>query len=85
MRALAEVARAGRPVRLLMVGGKIGASDPTNQAYLAHVEQLIDDLGIADWVQWPASLPTIRSRPTCWPPIAPSCQTERARHCGMAA
>ena len=35
-----------------MVGGKIGSSDPTNQAYLAHVEQLIDDLGIADRVQW---------------------------------
>ena len=52
MRALAGLVRSGKPARLLMVGGKIGSSDPTNQAYLAHVEQLIDDLGIADRVCW---------------------------------
>jgi polysaccharide biosynthesis protein PslF len=52
MRALTGLVRSGKPARLLMVGGKIGSSDPTNQAYLAHVEQLIDDLGIADRVQW---------------------------------
>jgi len=52
MRALAGLVRSGQPARLLMVGGKIGSSDPTNQAYLAHVEQLIDDLGIADRVCW---------------------------------
>jgi polysaccharide biosynthesis protein PslF len=52
VRGLAELARAGRPARLLMVGGKIGASDPTNEAYLARVEQLIADLGLADRVQW---------------------------------
>jgi glycosyltransferase involved in cell wall biosynthesis len=52
MRALAELVRAGRPARLLMVGGKVGASDPTNQAYLEHVERLALDLGVADRVQW---------------------------------
>ena len=52
VRALAELVRAGHPARLLMVGGKIGASDPTNEAYLAHVERLIADLGVADRVQW---------------------------------
>ena len=52
MRALAELVRAGRPARLLMVGGKVGASDPTNQAYLAHVERLTVNLGVADRVQW---------------------------------
>lgn len=51
-RALAELVRAGHPARLLMVGGKIGASDPTNEAYLACVERLIADLGVADRVQW---------------------------------
>ena len=35
-----------------MVGGKVGASDPTNQAYLEHVERLTVDLGVADRVQW---------------------------------
>jgi glycosyltransferase involved in cell wall biosynthesis len=52
MRALAELVRSGRPARLLMVGGKVGASDPTNQAYLEHVERLAFDLGVADRVQW---------------------------------
>jgi len=52
MRALAELVRAGRPARLLMVGGKVGASDPTNLAYLDHVEKLTVELGIGDKVQW---------------------------------
>ena len=52
VRCLAELVRAGQPARLLMVGGKVGASDPTNLAYLAHVEKLIADLGLADRVQW---------------------------------
>ena len=52
MRGLAELVRAGRPARLLMVGGKVGASDPTNQVYLEHVERLTVDLGVADRVQW---------------------------------
>jgi glycosyltransferase involved in cell wall biosynthesis len=52
VRTLAELVRAGRPARLLMVGGKVGASDPTNRAYLEHVEQLSVDLGVADRVQW---------------------------------
>lgn len=52
IRCLAELVRAGRPARLLMVGGKIGASDPTNMAYLARVEALIEELGLTDRVQW---------------------------------
>ena len=52
VRALAELVRAGRPARLLMVGGTVGASDPTNQAYLEYVERLTVDLGVADRVQW---------------------------------
>ncbi len=52
IRCLAELVRAGRPARLLMVGGKVGASDPTNLAYLAKVEALIAELGVADQVQW---------------------------------
>jgi glycosyltransferase involved in cell wall biosynthesis len=52
VRALAALVHAGRPARLLMVGGKVGASDPTNHAYLERVEQLTADLGIADRVLW---------------------------------
>ncbi len=43
--------------RLLMIGERVGASDPTNYAYLQEVEQLIDDLGLADHVQWTGRQP----------------------------
>jgi polysaccharide biosynthesis protein PslF len=49
---LAELVHGGRPARLLMVGGKTGASDPTNAAYLARVEGLIAELGLSDRVVW---------------------------------
>ncbi len=52
VRCLAELVRRQAPARLLMVGGKVGSSDPTNMAYLARVEKLIDDLHLADRVQW---------------------------------
>ncbi len=52
IRCLAETVRAGQPARLLMVGGKTGASDPTNAAYLAKVEALIAELGLTERVQW---------------------------------
>jgi polysaccharide biosynthesis protein PslF len=52
VRTLAELAARRVPARLLMVGGKIGSSDPTNLAYLEKVERLIGDLGIAERVQW---------------------------------
>lgn len=50
--ALAELAREGLPVHLLMIGGQVGASDPTNQAYLARVRSLIQELGVTDRVHW---------------------------------
>ena len=52
VRALSELARAGKPVRLLMIGGKVGSSDPTNMAYLSHIEALIDRLDLHGRVQW---------------------------------
>lgn len=52
IRALAGLARAGRPAHLLMVGGTVGSSDPTNQAYLARIEALIGELGLDDRVHW---------------------------------
>jgi len=57
MRALAELVNSGRPARLLMVGGQLGSSDPTNRAYLEGVEALIGELGIADRVQWTGFTP----------------------------
>jgi glycosyltransferase involved in cell wall biosynthesis len=52
VRTLAELVRAGKPARLLMVGGKVGSSDATNLAYLERVEDLIRELEVDDRVQW---------------------------------
>jgi glycosyltransferase involved in cell wall biosynthesis len=52
-------ALAGAPGthRLLMIGGRVGTSDPTNQAYAARVEELMGDLGIVDRVRWTGYVP----------------------------
>jgi glycosyltransferase involved in cell wall biosynthesis len=52
VRTLSELVRAGKPARLLMVGGKVGSSDATNQAYLERVERLSGELGVAGLLQW---------------------------------
>ncbi len=52
MLALARLATAGVPVHLLMIGGQVGASDPTNQAYLRRVQGLLDEYGISQRVRW---------------------------------
>lgn len=48
IRALALVANA----KLLMIGGQIGASDPSNAAYLAKIKALIAELGLTQRVLW---------------------------------
>lgn len=48
IRALALVPNA----KLLMIGGQVGASDPTNRAYLAHIQSLISNLQLSDRVLW---------------------------------
>lgn len=57
MRTLAELRNSGHPARLLMVGGQVGSSDPTNRAYLERVEALIDELDLADRVRWTGFTP----------------------------
>jgi glycosyltransferase involved in cell wall biosynthesis len=52
IRVASYLRELGRPVRLLMVGGKVGTSDPTNVAYAEKVERLIAELGLADDVLW---------------------------------
>lgn len=51
--ALAELPNA----KLVMVGGQVGASDPTNIAYLARVKQLIDQLNLTPRVIWTDYIP----------------------------
>ncbi len=57
VRALDRLVRGGYNARLLMVGGKVGSSDPTNVAYLRKVEGLIEELDLADRVLWTGFTP----------------------------
>ncbi|CAG0947956.1 partial Putative glycosyltransferase EpsD, partial [Anaerolineae bacterium] len=54
IRALALIPRA----KLLMLGGQVGASDPTNFAYLAKVKTLIAELGLTERVLWTDYVPS---------------------------
>ncbi len=50
--AVAHLRDQGRDVHLLMLGDPLGASDPTNQAYLEEVKQAITALNLDDRVHW---------------------------------
>jgi len=52
IRALALLAERGVPAHLLMIGGRVGSSDPTNRAYAQRVEVLIAALGLGERVHW---------------------------------
>lgn len=49
---LAHLVQQGRPAHLVMIGGQVGSSDPTNQRYLAHVHEQIKQLALQDRVHW---------------------------------
>ena len=51
IRALSLLASDHR-YHLWMVGGQVGASDPTNRAYLSRVQALIGELGLEARVRW---------------------------------
>jgi glycosyltransferase involved in cell wall biosynthesis len=51
-RALAEVVRRGWQAKLLMIGGQVGDSDPTNVAYAERIQVLATELGLYDRVLW---------------------------------
>jgi glycosyltransferase involved in cell wall biosynthesis len=50
MQALKALIDAGLPVKLLLIGGRTGSSDPTNAEYAAQIERLIESLGVKDHV-----------------------------------
>lgn len=54
---LAGLVKAGLPAHLLMIGEEVGASDPTNYAYLQEVKAQIASLGLTQRVQWTGRLP----------------------------
>lgn len=57
IRVLAELLAAGHDAHLLMIGGQVGASDPTNQGYLQHVRGNIEALGLVNRVHWSGHVP----------------------------
>jgi glycosyltransferase involved in cell wall biosynthesis len=52
MQALAILRDRGVPAHLLMVGGRLGSSDPANRAYAERVDGLIEELGLEERVHW---------------------------------
>jgi glycosyltransferase involved in cell wall biosynthesis len=57
IRALGQLVREGYPVHLLMVGGQVGDSDPTNVVYLQRVKALIEELRLTNRVSWTGYTP----------------------------
>jgi len=54
---LKQLVAAGINAHLLMIGGRVGASDPTNAAYLQKVETHIAEQGLKARVHWTGHLP----------------------------
>ena len=50
MQALKMLCDAGLPVKLLLIGGRTGSSDPTNAEYAAEIERLMTSLGVKERV-----------------------------------
>ncbi len=55
--ALAQLAARLPDVKLLMIGERVGASDPTNYPYLQQVEAAIRHCGLEDRVVWTGRQP----------------------------
>lgn len=64
--ALGQLRERGHDVVLLMVGGKVGASDSTNYAYLSQVEAQIEARELTDRVVWTDFLPQAEVSATLW-------------------
>jgi glycosyltransferase involved in cell wall biosynthesis len=56
-RSLAELVRRGRKAKVLMIGGQVGDSDPTNTTYFEQVKALSSELGLTDRVLWTGYTP----------------------------
>jgi glycosyltransferase involved in cell wall biosynthesis len=57
LRCLKLLVDNGHDIRLLMVGGRVGSSDPTNIAYAQRMEALISELGLNESIHWTDFVP----------------------------
>jgi len=59
LRSLKLLLTDGWDVHLLMIGGRVGFSDPTNVAYATHIEALIEELDLGGRVHWTDFVPQL--------------------------
>jgi glycosyltransferase involved in cell wall biosynthesis len=52
LQVLAELRQRGRLARLLMIGGQVGDSDPTNASYLERFKRVSAAQGLDPHIQW---------------------------------
>lgn len=52
VQAAEQIKTAGIPIRLLMIGGRAGASDPTNYAYGERIDHAIEVAELTDQTIW---------------------------------
>jgi glycosyltransferase involved in cell wall biosynthesis len=57
LEAIATLVTRDRPARLVLIGGEVGASDPTDLAHACEVHQAIGNLGLEDRVSLTGFLP----------------------------
>jgi glycosyltransferase involved in cell wall biosynthesis len=55
--ALSMLKSHGGSVKLVMLGGRTGSSDPTNEDFARNVEQLMQERGVMHLVRWTGFLP----------------------------
>jgi glycosyltransferase involved in cell wall biosynthesis len=56
----------GSEPKLVMIGGRTGASDPTNVGYLAQIEALAAELGVEKRVRWTGFVPDEEVTASFW-------------------
>lgn len=54
---IAILREKGHDARLLMIGGAVGASDPTNRAYLERIESMVEARNLGEYVVWTGYVP----------------------------
>lgn len=52
LHSLATLRKTGVPARLVMIGGRIGSSDPSNIPYADEIDSLIAQLGLGNAITW---------------------------------
>jgi glycosyltransferase involved in cell wall biosynthesis len=55
--ALGTLRRRGLAIHLWFIGGQVGHSDPTNEAYLERVRRQVATLGVEPFVRWTGYTP----------------------------